>query len=113
MSISPKLANSTPDGDWARQHNKLRYQPEVLRHLVDLCDYQLKFVVSTPEDMDEIHTVIGATQADLSRVILMPEGTDPLRLRERALWIVEICKKEGYRYGPRLHVDIWGDRRGV
>jgi 7-carboxy-7-deazaguanine synthase len=113
MSISPKLKNSTPDGEWARQHDKIRYQPEVLRHLVDLCDYQLKFVVSKPEDLDEIRTVMEATQAELSRVILMAEGTDPQRLRERALWIVEICKKEGYRYGPRIHVDIWGDKRGV
>ena len=43
----------------------------------------------------------------------MPEGTDPDRLREKAVWIAELCKSEGFRYGPRLHVDIWGDRRGV
>ena len=34
MSISPKLANSTPfdreDGRWATQHDRLRYQPDVL-----------------------------------------------------------------------------------
>ncbi len=37
MSISPKLANSTPHeregGRWAQQHERLRYQPEVLRRL--------------------------------------------------------------------------------
>ena len=34
MSISPKLANSTPEGPWAKQHERLRIQPEVLRRLM-------------------------------------------------------------------------------
>jgi hypothetical protein len=27
--------------------------------------------------------------------------------------MVEICKQEGYRFSPRLHIDIYGNRRGV
>jgi 7-carboxy-7-deazaguanine synthase len=113
MSISPKLANSTPEGDWARQHDKLRIQIEVIRRLMDLCEYQLKFVVSKPEDVEEIRDIVSRVRAEMSKVVLMPEGTDPARLREKAVWIAELCKAEGFRYGPRLHVDIWGDRRGV
>jgi 7-carboxy-7-deazaguanine synthase len=113
MSISPKLANSTPEGEWARQHDKLRIQIEVLRRLMEVCDYQLKFVVSRPEDLGEIRDIVSRTQAETGKVILMPEGVDPARLREKAVWIAELCKTEGFRYGPRLHVDIWGDRRGV
>src|ERR1700761_919619 len=45
MSISPKLANSTPEGPFAGQHERLRYQPDVLRRLTNAYDYQLKFVV--------------------------------------------------------------------
>ena len=52
MSISPKLANSTPhtrdDGRWADQHERLRYQPEILRRLIQLYPYQLKFVITDP-----------------------------------------------------------------
>ena len=43
----------------------------------------------------------------------MPEGTDAAALHERALWLAEICKEEGFRFSPRLHVDLWGNRRGV
>ena len=43
----------------------------------------------------------------------MPEGTDADRLRERGIWLAEICKAEGFRFSPRLHVDLWGNRRGV
>ncbi|HWR50229.1 MAG TPA: 7-carboxy-7-deazaguanine synthase QueE [Bryobacteraceae bacterium] len=117
MSISPKLANSTPlereGGRWAAQHDRLRIQPDVLRCLMHGYEHQLKFVVADPADMDEIRGLVRSLDADPSRVILMPEGTDPETLRERGRWIVEICKEEGFRFSPRLHVELWGNRRGV
>jgi 7-carboxy-7-deazaguanine synthase len=117
MSISPKLANSTPrerdGGRWAAQHDRLRYQPEVLAKLMGVCEYQLKFVVASPGDLAEINAVIEETQADRGRVVLMAEGIDSETIRERAGWITEICKREGFRYSPRLHIDLWGNRRGV
>ena len=117
MSISPKLANSTPvereGGKWAAQHERLRYQPDVLRKLMSSYEYQLKFVVASPEDLLEIARMIDETHADRSRVVLMAEGTAPNVIRERAAWLTEICKREGFRYSPRLHIDLWGNRRGV
>lgn len=113
MSISPKLANSTPEGPWAAQHERLRIRRDVLARLMAAYPYQLKFVVARPEDMDEVRLLVGEVAADRTRVILMPEGTDPAVLRERALWLVELCKAEGFRFSPRLHVDLWGARRGV
>jgi 7-carboxy-7-deazaguanine synthase len=113
MSISPKLANSTPEGSWAAQHDRLRIQPDVLADLIGRYDYQLKFVVAHPEDLAEIRDVVAAVAADPGRVILMPEGTDPALLHERSLWLAEICKDEGFRFSPRLHIDLWGSRRGV
>jgi 7-carboxy-7-deazaguanine synthase len=117
MSISPKLANSTPterdDGRWAAQHDRLRYQPAVLKQLMAEYPYQLKFVVSDPGDLTETEAILKETGADRSRVLLMPEGTSTKVLNERARWLVEICKREGFRYGPRLHIDIYGNQRGV
>jgi 7-carboxy-7-deazaguanine synthase len=117
MSISPKLSNSTPvereGGRWAAQHDRLRYQPEVLRRLMAEYPYQLKFVVSTSSDLDEIHRICRDLEAGQDRIILMPEGTDRDTLRQRGLWLAEVCKQEGYRFGPRLHVELWGDKRGV
>ena len=43
----------------------------------------------------------------------MPEGTKREVVAERSVWLAEICKSEGYRFSPRLHIDLWGDRRGV
>jgi 7-carboxy-7-deazaguanine synthase len=117
MSISPKLANSTPHrregGKWAAQHDRLRYQPEVLKKLTRQFEYQLKFVVTSPRDLAEIESILQEIHADRARVVLMAEGTDAATIRERAPWITEICKREGFRYSPRLHIDVWGNLRGV
>ena len=45
--------------------------------------------------------------------MLMAEGTRSETIRDRAAWMVEICKREGFRYSPRLHIDLWGNERGV
>jgi 7-carboxy-7-deazaguanine synthase len=117
MSISPKLANSTPlerdGGKWAAQHDRLRYQPEVLKRLMGGFVYQLKFVVTAPADLEEIARIVEVSGADRKRVVLMAEGTDAATLAERGRWIAEISKHEGFRFSPRLHVDLWGNRRGV
>jgi 7-carboxy-7-deazaguanine synthase len=114
MSISPKLANSTPDDPrWGRQHERLRIQPEVLAELMARYEYQLKFVIARPDDLDEVRSLVESLDAERERVILMAEGTEVEQLRERGLWLAEICKQEGFRFSPRLHVDLWGARRGV
>ncbi|MBZ5584535.1 MAG: 7-carboxy-7-deazaguanine synthase QueE [Acidobacteriia bacterium] len=113
MSISPKLSNSTPQGPWAAQHDRLRIQTDVLLELMGRYDYQLKFVIEKPEDVEEARALLASLHADPRRVILMPEGTDPVLLRERSVWLAEICKEEAFRFSPRLHVDLYGNRRGV
>jgi 7-carboxy-7-deazaguanine synthase len=116
MSISPKLANSAPHaregGRWAARHDALRYQPDVLRRLMTDYDYQLKFVMASPGDLDEVKQMIAELGAGAERVVLMPEGCDAATLAERGRWLVEICKREGFRFSPRLHVDLWGAERG-
>jgi len=117
MSISPKLSNSVPhhreNGKWADRHNKLRLQPEILKELTARYSFQLKFVVAGPEDLGEIEDIVRMTNAPASQVILMPEGTAPRILTERSRWLVEICKNKGFRFSPRLHIDLWGQKRGV
>jgi len=117
MSISPKLSNSTPweraGGRWVQLHERLRMQLEVLRRLVREYAYQLKFVVQRAEDVEEILELTKRLEAERSRVILMPEGTEREVLRERSLWLVDLCRREGFRFSPRLHIDLWNGQRGV
>jgi 7-carboxy-7-deazaguanine synthase len=117
MSISPKLENSIPHeregGRWAAQHNRLRWQPEVLKQLIREYAYQLKFVIALPGDLLEVDRMRDELNAPPSQIVLMPEGVTRAVMQERGLWLAEICKTTGYRFSPRLHVDLWGDKRGV
>jgi 7-carboxy-7-deazaguanine synthase len=47
------------------------------------------------------------------RVMLMPEGLTDAAVRARAVTLAEVCRREGLRLSPRLHVWLWGAKRGV
>lgn len=118
LSISPKLSNSIPrlldDGKHAQRHDAARMNAEVLRSLIAQGDYQLKFVVDAPDDLKEIEVFlkeIGGVER--SRVLLMPQGITRKELDERAGWLVEYCKQQNYRYCPRLHIELYGNKRGT
>ncbi len=117
MSISPKLANSTPyerdGGRWAQQHERLRYQPEILKRLIQLYSYQLKFVIVEDGDLAQVRAIVEEIGAAKSRVMLMAEGTEPALLAERGRWLADVAKREGFRFTPRLHIELWGNRRGI
>jgi 7-carboxy-7-deazaguanine synthase len=118
-SLSPKLLNSAPDaakhGAWRKKHEATRWQPDVVRAWLDAYACQLKFVVARTEDVDEIETMLDKLGRDIShdRVLLMPEGVTRERLRERAAWLGELCIARGYRYAPRLHIELYGNQRGT
>ena len=98
MSISPKLANSTPDDlKWGPIHERTRLRLDVLRQLIGEYAYQLKFVVADPGDLDEISPLARQLGAPAENVLLMPEGRSAEVLRARALWLVPLSLKYGFR----------------
>ena len=113
MSISPKLANSTPEGPFRAQHERLRRNPETLRNLISQFDYQLKFVITNESDLEEVQELAAEIEASAGKIILMPEGTDEETLSKRGAMVAELCKRFGYRFSPRLHIHLYGNRRGV
>jgi len=122
MSISPKLANSTPAKDdtrdplgvWHDKHEARRLDLGVLNRLIaSFADRQLKFVVAGEQDLVEIRLVLdGMSGLVPSDVMLMPEGTQTPSPGSTD-WIVRACLDNGWRYCNRLHIDLFGDRRGT
>ncbi|KAB2644644.1 MAG: 7-carboxy-7-deazaguanine synthase QueE [Verrucomicrobia bacterium] len=117
-SLSPKLKNSTPDehsaGAWSGRHEERRYAPDMIKAWLKSMECQLKFVVSSQEDLEEIENIlseIGAVERD--HLFLMPEGIDPIMLRERSKWLAEICRERQYRFAPRLQIELYGNTRGT
>ena len=126
-SISPKLASSTPtaerdpkgNGEWAEQHEERRIDLEALCSLVDAYESQLKFVVTDSADMPEIEELVErirtatGTKIPDDDVLLMPEGMTREELDETRNEVAELAMEYGYRYTPRLHVDLWNDAPGT
>lgn len=120
MSISPKLANSTPrddardpGGGWAVRHEARRINVAVLQRLIDeFASRQLKFVVSAEDDVAEIDDLLGRLRGWRPEdVLVMPEGTPPARGHIDAA--VRLCLARGWRYCHRLHLDLFGNVRGT
>jgi len=43
----------------------------------------------------------------------MAQGIKQSELDRKARWIVESCKMYGFSYTPRLHIQLFGNRRGT
>ena len=117
-SLSPKLAHSRPltlGPAWADKHEALRRQPAVLRQWIDHAPFQLKFVLETGADLEEMEALIQETGAVVPpwKIQLMPQGVTRESLGKRQDPLLDLCKKRGYRYCTRLHIDLFGNRRGT
>jgi 7-carboxy-7-deazaguanine synthase len=118
MSISPKLANSTPSAErdprWRRRHERTRHAPDVIRRLVAEYPYQLKFVVDSPADAAEVMRYLDEfPEIDRARAMLMPQGTDAAKLADQESWLVSFCESSGLVYCPRRHIEWFGLVRGT
>jgi 7-carboxy-7-deazaguanine synthase len=125
MSISPKLANSTPgsasapdprdpSGAWRARHEQRRINITALQTLLDsYAERQLKFVVSRPDDLAEIETLLSQLRGwNDGDILLMPEGVLP-PTPETRLWLAAECIRRNWRYCPRIHIELFGNKRGT
>ena len=103
-NVSPKLPSATPRWaeTWAHTARWIA-EPRAC----------FKIVVGDPPDLEDALRLIREHGLPRARVLLMPEGLTEAALKERAVALAEVCKREGLRLSPRLHVWLWGARRGV
>lgn len=105
-NVSLKLQNS-------KVNPKERLKTQAIEFFAQSSKSNFKFVVDTPQDIDEVLEIIQKYAISPEKVYLMPQGTNPQILKEKQLWLVEICKKYLFNYTDRLHILIYGDKRGV
>ena len=113
MSISPKLANSSPSATehprWQRRHDRTRHAPEVIRRLVAEYDHQLKFVIDTPDDVDEVVGYLREfPEIDHQHVQLMPQGTSVEQLGAVTDWLEPRSAEHGFAFCPRRQIEWFG-----
>ena len=105
-NVSPKLANSN-------NSFKARHRTEPLARFAEMENAFFKFVMQAESDIQEALALISEFHIPNTRVLLMPEGTDTVELQKKSSWLVQLCIQHGFRLGYRLHVALWGNKRGV
>jgi 7-carboxy-7-deazaguanine synthase len=116
MSVSPKLSNSAPLqlGRWKDRHERDRQRVDVIRQLISASPYQLKFVVDTPADLDEVVAYLKSLpQTTPDRIWLMPQGVTSEELAIRTKWLDKAARDLGFRLSPRRHIELFGHTRGT
>ena len=104
FNVSPKLANS---GNCRED----RYHPAAIDALQSSGKAAWKFVVEKPSDLDEIAEFVDSHR--LSPIYVMPEGISPDVIASRSQDLAESVLRRGWNLTTRLHILLYGNRRGV
>ncbi len=119
FSVSPKLKSSTPfDTKFEKMHMENRINPEALIKYREISQkenksIQWKFVYCNEKDLEEIFSLQEKIGFEKKDIYLMPEGITEKDIHAKREAIVNLCKKHNLNYCERLHILIWGDKRGV
>ena len=105
-NVSAKLSNSG-------NKQSLRTNAAALAFFAKSPKAWFKFVIAEESDIDEVEALIAEHQLPKQRILLMPEGRDEQTLQKRRLWLADLCRDRNYRYSDRLHIQLWGSKRGV
>lgn len=107
FSISPKLSASGERWEDA-------VKPDVVRQYEQRGFAYLKFVVDKTEDFQEIDEAVNTYRKAgfTGPVYVMPVGGTDEAYFSNTRHIADEALARGYRYSPRLHVDIWSNGWG-
>jgi len=109
-SCSPKLSVSGEPWDTA-------IKPDIARQYFDVPDSSMyfKFVVATEEDVDEVTKAVEQYRAEGIDVpvYVMPLGGRSEEYSLNTRGVATLAMERGWRYTPRLHVDIFGNAWGT
>lgn len=103
---SPKLANA---GMTPRQ----RLKPKALEWFAQSRKAAFKFVVESERDIDEVDALVQTYGMAPARVFLMGQAVTAAALRKQEKRLAATCLERGYRFSDRLHLKLYGSKRGV
>jgi len=105
-NVSPKLENSGND-------QKKRRRADALEFFAQSSKAWFKFVIASENDLTEVEEIISQHRLPKDRILLMPEGCNETTLQQRRLWLADLCREKNYRFSDRLHIQLWGSKRGI
>lgn len=105
-NVSAKLSNSG-------NKEELRINSDALHNFAARENAWFKFVIQSQQDLTEVQALEKRFFLPKDKILLMPEGRTEQALQQKRLWLADICRDQGYRFSDRLHIQLWGSKRGV
>ena len=106
INCSPKLESSG-------NSLQLRYNPMALIAINTHSNSWFKFVVCDEKDKAEIAYICNEINIPNEKVYLMPQGRTKEEQESLQTKVQEYAQQCGYNFSPRLHILLWGSKRGV
>jgi organic radical activating enzyme len=106
FNVSPKLANSG-------NSQSLREKEDALSYFAGDNRSNFKFVIDSREDLEEVIVLLEKYKISPRKVYLMPQGTKQEDLERKRIWLAEVCKNNNLNYTDRMHIHLFGNKRGV
>lgn len=106
FNVSPKLAHSGND-------SAIALNEASLASYAAMPQSWFKFVIGSPEDLEEVLLLTRKFRIPHERVYLMPLGRSSDEVRTRSKWLTEECLRHGMNFTDRLHIHLYGDTRGT
>ncbi len=104
--VSPKLAHSANDAAVALNDH-------ALSRFAQLDTAFFKFVAKCASDVGEASAIAARFGVPAERVYIMPEGTTSETIRARAAELTAAAESHGFHYSDRLHIHLFGQKRGI
>lgn len=105
-NVSPKLENS-------QVPLRLRYRPDVIDAFAANPKADFKFVAESEADLEEVDRLVEQHRIARDRVWIMPQAMTPKELSAGKAKLAQPVARRGYHLGDRLHVALFGAKRGV
>lgn len=102
FNCSPKLSNAI---DLNLKYEALKSFPK------EKTTY--KFVIDSEKDITEVKKFIKDHKLPKNKVLLMPQGKTTDEIMEKSKFLIERCKKELFRFTPRLHIMLWSNQKKI
>ena len=105
-NVSIKLSNS-------KVQESDRLSDRAISFFANSPKANFKFVVDKEDDLQEVLSLIQQYEISTKRIYLMPQGINSETLRQKQQWLIELCKQYGFNYTDRIHIHIYGNKKGV
>lgn len=106
LNVSPKLSNSGIELE-------KRIVPESLAFLAGTGKADFKFVIGDRDDLAELLQIQEEAAIPNDHVFLMPRANSVEELEANQSWVSTLALEHRFRYSDRLHLRLFGAKRGV